>query len=84
MTVSVRLDEDLQGKLEWVARMQGLSKSELIRRCMVDYLSQEGTEKRAWELGKSLFGRVGSGRSDLSLNHKKILKEKLNAQKDRD
>ena len=81
MTVSVRLDDDLQGKLDSAAKMQGVSKSELIRRCVKDYLDRSNIENPAWELGKSLFGQVGSGRSDLSANHKRIFREKLNAEK---
>jgi hypothetical protein len=30
-----------------------------------------------WEAGKHLFGRHGSGRSDLSTTYKKVLRERL-------
>jgi RHH-type rel operon transcriptional repressor/antitoxin RelB len=38
---------------------------------------------RAWEVGKNLFGKYASGRSDLSTDRKRILQEKLRARRAR-
>ena len=77
MTISVRLNSKLERQLEQFARREGISKSELIRRCLEDFLSRRHQVPFPWELGKELFGREGSGRSDLSTNRKSILREKL-------
>ena len=54
------------------------SKSQLIRDCLQAFLDAESDAPVAWELGKELFGKVGSGRSDLSQNRKQIVRDKLN------
>ena len=84
MVISIRIDKELEGELERVARMQGLSKSGLIRRCLAEYLVRRTNRPTPWELGKDRFGKVGSGRSDLSTNRKKILREMLHARARRD
>lgn len=83
MTVSLRLEPKLAEELDVAAEREGVSKSELIRRCLEAYLAEQGDSRLAWELGKDRFGKHGSGRSDLSKNRKKILKEKIHARKGR-
>ncbi|GHU48775.1 hypothetical protein FACS1894200_06480 [Spirochaetia bacterium] len=36
-------------------------------------------EYDSYELGKDVFGKYGSGRSDLSVNYKALLKDKIRA-----
>jgi hypothetical protein len=83
MAISVRLDEETEQGLERVAAAQGLSKSELIRRCLTEYLSRQAARPSAWQLGADLFGRVGSGRSDRSENRQQLVRESLHARKSR-
>ncbi len=78
MTISLRLDDTLAEQLEAVALHKGVSKSELIRECLADFLARQ-QQPSAWELGKDLFGNVGSGKGDLARNSKQIAKEKVNA-----
>jgi len=83
MTVSLRLEPKLAAELDVAAEREGISKSELIRRCLETYLAEQGGSRLVWELGRDRFGKQGSGRSDLSKNRKKILKAKIHARKGR-
>lgn len=66
--LTVKMDLELERELEAVARAAGLTKSEFVRRELV------GAVKRAkrqhaptpWELGEELFGKVSSGKGNLS------------------
>jgi predicted DNA-binding protein len=76
--ITLRLDPDLEKEVSVTAKNLGLTKSDLIRRSILEYL--EKMEKpSAWELGKDYFGRYSSGQNNLSVDRKKILKEKLRA-----
>lgn len=79
MTISLRLNDRLTRKLAAVAKARGVSKSELIRKCLDEYLAGEEQELSAWDLGKHLFGCYDSGQGDLSVRAKEIAKERINA-----
>jgi len=79
MSLSIRLDKRLAKELTRAARRSGVSKSELMRRCLREYIARQKIDNLAWEVGKNLFGRYGSGRSDLSRNAEKIVREKIRA-----
>jgi RHH-type rel operon transcriptional repressor/antitoxin RelB len=81
MSISLRLDSELERKLNDYAKITGRPKSELIRRLVSEFLEKESKSLTPWELGKNVFGREGSGRGNLSRDRKSILKEKLNARK---
>ena len=82
MPISLRLNSDLTKRLEIAARDSGISKSELIRQSVEDYLKRnESQTNHAWALGKDLFGKHGSGRSDVSENSEQILKEMFDAKR---
>ena len=84
MSVSVRLPRPVEKELARAASRKRVSKSQLIRDCLEAYLTANSDTPLAWELGKDLFVKVGSGRSDLSQNRKQILRDKLNARHRRD
>lgn len=84
MSVTIRLPVPLEKELARAALRKRVSKSQLIRECLEAFLSADQNVPLAWELGKDLFGKVGSGRSDLSRNRKQIVREKLNARHRRD
>ena len=44
--VSFKVDEDMLDLMERVARREGISKSELIRRALAKYLLEDGKERR--------------------------------------
>jgi hypothetical protein len=83
MAVSLRLDKDLEKELQRSAAEEGLTKSQMLRQCLIEYLQRKKSNHLAWELGKDLFGKAGSGRRDLAANHKRIFREKLDARKRR-
>lgn len=66
--LTVKMDAELERELEAAARAAGLSKSEFVRRGLHDAI--ERAKKRhtpsPWELGQDLFGKVASGRRNLS------------------
>ena len=76
MTISLRLDDQLTRKLAATAKAKGISKSELIRKCLSEYLADEDKAPTAWELGKDLFGCYDSGQGDQSVRAKEIAKER--------
>ena len=78
--ITLRLDPTLEQELNSTAKYLGLSKSELIRRSIQDYIKKEKNPD-AWEAGKDLFGKYSSGHTDLSVRRKEILKEKIRAKR---
>jgi len=78
--ITLRLDQKLETDIQATATMLGLSKSELIRRSISDFLAK--LEKPSpWVLGNELFGKHASGRNNLSKNRKILLKEKIQAKR---
>lgn len=83
MTVTVRLDEDTEAKLRRLLEQQGGSLSAFVRAAITEKLEREAKKPTPYELGKHLFGRYGSGRSDLASNSEKILREMFRAKRRR-
>jgi hypothetical protein len=81
MTISLRLDDRLARRLASIAQAAGISKSELIRNCLDEYLAGRNQEPTAWELGKQLFGCYKSGQGDLSVRAKQIVQERIHARR---
>jgi predicted DNA-binding protein len=79
MTISLRLDAQAHRRLEAAARESGVSKSELVRRCLEEYLSRQRKRSLAWEAGKDLFGKYGSGEASLSANADQIVRKRIHA-----
>lgn len=83
MTISLRLDDRLSKKLAAAAKARGISKSELIRACLDEYLASTRQGPTPWELGQHLFGCYDSGRGDLSVRAKEIARERMHARRAR-
>ncbi|MCP4757418.1 MAG: ribbon-helix-helix protein, CopG family [Proteobacteria bacterium] len=77
MAITVRVDKKLEHDLEIAAQSEGMTKSSFIRRCLEEYIHKRRDESNPWERGKSLFGRYGSGKGNLSVDRKKIIREKI-------
>ena len=76
---SIRLPPQLEKRLKRMAETTRTSKSMIIRDALSRYLDAIDGTVTPFDLGKDLFGQVGSGMKDLSTNYKRILKEKLGA-----
>ncbi len=74
--LTLRLSSEMEEKLNNIAEMLGIPKSEIVRKSLKAYLKKL-EQNNAWAAGKSLFGKYSSGKSNLSENRKTILKQKL-------
>jgi len=80
MTITVRLPTDIETDLRARVDANGAALSKFVRDAIAEKLQREQPkEPSAYELGKHLFGKHGSGRHDLSNNRKAVLGEKLDA-----
>lgn len=75
MAVSLRLTPAEEKALTRAARRAGISKSEYLRQCLIYRLDVEKSHSWAYEVGKDLFGKYGSGQGDLARNSERYLKE---------
>ena len=78
--ITLRLDTTLEQAINDTAKNLGLTKSELIRKSILEYLSKLG-KANAWEVGQDLFGKYASGLYDLSTERKEIVKKKIRAKR---
>ncbi len=78
--ITLRLDAKLEQAINNTAKNLGLSKSELIRKSISDYLGRLNNQN-AWEAGKELFGKYSSGHGNLSTNKKELIKRKIKAKR---
>lgn len=78
--ITLRLDQQTELLLKNTAEQLGLSKSDLIRQSILEYLSKISPPS-AWETGQHLFGRCSSGCGDLSARRKELVKEKIRAKR---
>lgn len=78
--ITLRLDPKLDQLVGNAAKNLGLSKSELVRKSLVEYIGKIENQN-AWEVGKDLFGRYESGKNNLSSNRKELIKQKIKAKR---
>ena len=81
MTLTVKLDRELETLLVARSRTQGKTKSAIVQAALRAYF--EGQPASAYELGKNLFGRRGSGASDLSTCRRDYFAQLVNAKRRR-
>jgi predicted DNA-binding protein len=75
--ISLRLTTDLEKKLNQIAKTENISKSEIIKKALIMYFNDNEKKYNPYFLGNDLFGKYGSGKSNLSKDYKNILKGKL-------
>ena len=67
MTLTIRLDVELEQQLARAAAQSGLPKSQIVKQGLREYLLKLTPRKTPYELGRDLFGKgPGSGEGDLS------------------
>ena len=80
MTITIRLPMRLEADLRARLDTRGIGVSDFVRDAIAEKLEREPAGKpSAYDLGKHLFGKHGSGCHDLSSNRKAILNEMLRA-----
>ena len=77
MTLTVRLDSKVEEALTEYAVGNGISKSEAVKRGLKLLFDSTPPQKSAYEIGKHLFGRHSSGRTDGSVSVKKHYRETM-------
>ena len=77
--LSVRLPEELEKRVKQIATAERRTKTEIVRAALEVYVESKGKVGSSYDLGKGLFGRHGSGRSDLSVSYKGKVKERIRA-----
>jgi Arc/MetJ-type ribon-helix-helix transcriptional regulator len=77
MSVTVRLGKELEDFLEKESKVEGKTKSEIIRKCLKEYYQSVRHKKSAWELGEPYFGLEGSGDPDHSFKRKAEIRKKI-------
>ena len=75
--ISLRLPKTLETKLNQVSKKEDRTKSDIIKELLEEYLLSYNSPKNAYEMGKEYFGKIKSGRSDGSVNYKKLIKDKI-------
>jgi predicted transcriptional regulator len=77
--LSLRIEKDLESRLEAFVRTTKLSRSAVVKKALVEMLDRVSTTKNAYELGVDLFEIAGSGKKNLSHDYKRIIRKKLHA-----
>jgi hypothetical protein len=75
---TVRLDSDIEFKLNELSIFTHKSKSEVIKQALEDYFNIHLNPSSPYEIGKYLFGNYGSDSNDNSEKYKSKLKDKIN------
>ncbi len=78
--ITLRLDQNLEQKVNNTAKNLGLTKSELIRKSIKEYLGNL-KQPNAWVIGEDLFGKYSSGHGNLSSDRKELLRGIIKAKK---
>ena len=77
MTVSVRLPESIANKLAAYCRAHGTSKTEVIRKALVEFLAAEVSYLTPYELGKRGFGGNRTNSGDIARHSKELLRKRF-------
>ena len=84
MTITIRLPMKLEADLRARLDRRGIALSDFVRDAITEKMEREPARiPSAYDLGKDLFGKHGSGRDDLSTSRKAILTEMLRAKHQR-
>ncbi len=78
--ITLRLDPKLEQAVNIKAKNLGLTKSELIRQCINEYITKS-QHSNAWDVGKDLFGKYSSGQGNLSQDRKELIKAKIKSKR---
>jgi antitoxin component of RelBE/YafQ-DinJ toxin-antitoxin module len=78
--ITLRLDPKLEQTINNIAGQMGVSKSELVRKSLIEFISKLD-KPTAWELGSEVFGKYESTYESLSRDRKVLVKDKIKAKR---
>ncbi len=78
--VTLRLDQGLEQSINKIAHQMGVSKSELIRKSITEFIDKLD-KPSPWKLGDGIFGKYASGDGRRSSDRKNLVKEKIRAKR---
>ncbi|MCL5070064.1 MAG: CopG family transcriptional regulator [Actinobacteria bacterium] len=73
---TVRLNNEILNKIAALTKIEKTTKSEIIKKAIIEYYDMRSKDLMPFELGMDLFGRYGNSKYS-SVNYKIKLKEKL-------
>jgi hypothetical protein len=74
---SIRLSEEIEKELESLASQKKVSRTDIVKEALVEYMAKEKTYNKPYELGARYFGKHGSGDTDRSATYKSKIKDKI-------
>ncbi len=75
--ISLRIPQELERKLDSLAKSKGKNRSEIIKDSILEYIKNHSSEKTPFDLGQDLFGKYSAGDRNLAKNRKDSLKEMI-------
>ena len=78
--ITLRLDPKLEQTINNIAHEMGVSKSELIRKSITEFIGRLD-KPSPWELGSDVFGKYASTYESLSRDRKQLVKDKIKAKR---
>ena len=75
--LTVRIDAEMEERLNELSRNQSISKTEIVKKALLDFLNKQQNIQSAYALGKDLFGVASGGSPQGSKEFKQMLKTKL-------
>ena len=74
--ITLWLDPQIEKTVNDLAHQMQISKSEFVRQSIFAFIEKQ-EKPSPWELGKDIFGKYGSGRNNLSVDKKMLIREKF-------
>lgn len=72
--LTLRLDKSTESEIEKMSRIQGISKSDLLRKCIKEYILNHKKPSLS-EAGRKIFGKYSFKNKNLSVDSEKILRK---------
>lgn len=76
---SIRLPKDLERMVEELSKKEQVTKSEIVREALQEYMAKREKAEHPYLLGEDLFGKYGSDSGSKSVEYKKIVRDKIHA-----
>ncbi len=75
--LTVRLSEELEHEIDRLAKLEGKTRSDVVKEALQNYFESRSGRLTPYQLGEDLFGVGEKGAQDLSTTFKGRVKEKL-------